>query len=269
MEINQVQTPVEENIIDINPTEEAQTQTVTPEYTPEPQPANIPESCNTDEPEGKKCKCDGHKCLLACNIILLLGLIALYILHFTGIGTPSKHNPNAAAPVIAKDGVLKVAYVDSDTLLAKYQYAIDLQEELNKYKDAQERNYQQQMTNFQKDYQNFIQTGETMTLSQQQAKEAELKQRAEKLSTLEAELTNKVMEKQMNSNIELLNRIFAFVREYNADNQQFDIILRKTFVDSPTLYMDSAMDITDEIIQGLNDEYKSVKAKKQKDEKTQ
>ena len=37
-----------------------------------------------------------------------------------------------------------------------------------------------------------------------------------------------------------------------------------TFVDSPTLYMDSAMDITDEIIQGLNDEYKSVKAKKAK-----
>lgn len=228
------------------------------------------ESCDNNTSNGntcdekKSCKCGGHKCLLACNIILLLGLIALYILHFTGIGTPSKHNPNATAPVIAKDGVLKVAYIDSDTLLAKYQYAIDLQEELDKYKDAQERNYQQQMTQFQKDYQNFLQTGETMTLSQQQAKEAELKQRAEKLSTLEAELTNKVLEKQMSSNTELLNRIFAFVREYNADNQQFDIILRKTFTDSPTMYMDSAMDITNEIIQGLNDEYKSVKAKKEK-----
>lgn len=222
-------------------------------------------TCNGNTYDEKKsCKCGGHKCLLACNIILLLGLIALYILHFTGIGTPSKHNPNATAPVIAKDGVLKVAYIDSDTLLAKYQYAIDLQEELDKYKDAQERNYQQQMTQFQKDYQNFLQTGETMTLSQQQAKEAELKQRAEKLSTLEAELTNKVLEKQMSSNTELLNRIFAFVREYNADNQQFDIILRKTFTDSPTMYMDSAMDITNEIIQGLNDEYKSVKAKKEK-----
>lgn len=263
MEINQPQdNPIEENNTSANTTE--QTQTLTPENTPQPQPANTPENCCADQPEkGKKCKCNGHKCLLACNIILLLGLIALYILHFTGIGTPSKHNPNAAAPVITKDG-LKIAYVDSDTLLAKYQYAIDLQEELNKYKEAQERSYQQQMSNFQKDYQNFIQTGETMTLSQQQAKEAELKQRAEKLSTLEAELTNKIMERQMNSNIELLNRIFAFVREYNADNQQFDIILRKTFVDSPTLYMDSAMDITDEIIQGLNDEYKSVKAKKAK-----
>ena len=175
--------------------------------------------------------------------------------------TNSKQNAEASAPVVAEGG-LKIAYVNTDTLLAKYQYAIDLQEELNKYKEAQEKSYQQQMTQFQKDYQNFLQTGENMTLSQQQAKEAELKQRAEKLSTLEAELTNKVLQKQMDSNIELLNRIFAFVREYNADNQQFDIILRKTFNDSPTLYMNPAMDITDEIIEGLNNEYKSVKAKK-------
>jgi Skp family chaperone for outer membrane proteins len=70
------------------------------------------------------------------------------------------------------------------------------------------------------------------------------------------------MQKQMDSNIELLNRIFAFVREYNADNQQFDIILRKTFNDSPSLYMNPAMDITDEIIEGLNNEYKEVKAKR-------
>ena len=117
-------------------------------------------------------------------------------------------------------------------------------------------------TQFQNDYQNYLKTGETMTLSQQQAKEAELKQRADRLSTLEADLTNKIMQKQMDSNTELLNRIFAFIREYNAENQQFDIILRKTFVDSPTMYMNPGMDITEEIINGLNEEYKSVKAKK-------
>lgn len=231
---------------------------------PQPEPASetLPDNqCQCCDTPNTPHKCKSNTCLLACNIILLLGLVALYILHFTGIGTPSKHNPDAAMPVINEDGVLKVACVDSDTLLAKYQYAIDLQEELNKYKDAQEKSYKQQMTQFQKDYQNFLQTGETMTLSQQQAKEAELKKRAESLSTLEAELTNKIMEKQMNSNIELLNRIFAFVREYNKDNQQFDIILRKTFTDSPTLYMNPAMDITDEIIEGLNKEYKTVKKK--------
>lgn len=217
------------------------------------------------QPEPHSC-CHHHGriplCLICTNILLFIGLVLIYIFHFTGVGTHSKYNPDASAPMVAEGGVLKVAYVDSDTLLAKYQYAIDLQEELNTYKDAQMRSAQNQMAQFQKDYETFLKTGETMTLTQQQAKEAELKQRYEKLSTLEAEVTNKVMQKQLESNIELLNRIFAFVREYNAANQQFDIILRKTFVDSPTIYMNPGMDITDEIINGLNEEYKSVKKNK-------
>ena len=99
-----------------------------------------------------------------------------------------------------------------------------------------------------------------MTLTQQQKTEAELKQRAEKMSTLEQELSAKILERQMSENTKLLNAIFAYIREYNAANQQFDIILRKTFNDSPTLYVNPAMDITDEIVNGLNEEYRNVKA---------
>lgn len=221
--------------------------------------------CGTDNSACKRqSACGTNKGLLACNLVLLVGLILLYIFHFTGIGakSPNKVNPNASMPVIAEDGQLKIAYVDSDSLLAKYDYAKDLEAELNAYKDAQEKNYRQQVTQFQNDYQNFLKTGENMTLSKQQETEADLKARADKLSTLEQELSAKVLQKQMDSNIELLNRIFAFVREYNADNQQFDIILRKTFNDSPSLYMNPAMDITNEIIEGLNQEYQQVKAKR-------
>lgn len=264
MEINQdLNKPVDDNSLDTISMKEPQEQRpANPEPTPN---AESPSAQAPDAPKDSCCtskKNCCHTAILVCNIILLIGLILLYIFHFTGIGAKTMHNPNAAAPVVAKDGVLKIACIDSDTILAKYQYAIDLQEELNKYKEAQEKSYQQQVTQFQKDYQNFIQTGENLTLSQQQATEAELKQRADKLGALEAELTQKVMQKQLDANIELLNRIFAFVREYNAANQQFDIIMRKTFNDSPTMYINPAMDITDEILQGLNEEYKTVKGKK-------
>ena len=262
MEINQdLNKPVDDNSLDTIAIEENQEQRpANPEPLPQPETPEAQSAAKNSSCDSKKKCC--HTGILVCNIILLIGLILLYIFHITGFGGKTKYNPNATAPVVAKDGVLKVACIDSDTLLAKYQYALDLQEELNKYKESQEKNYQQQVTKFHKDYQTYLQTGENMTLSQQQATEAELKQRSEKLSTLEAELTQKVLQKQMDANIELLNRIFAFVREYNAANQQFDIIMRKTFNDSPTMYMNPAMDITDEIIEGLNEEYKSVKGKK-------
>ena len=198
-----------------------------------------------------------NKILITINAVLLLGLIGIYVLHFTS-RTNTKQNVDATAP-LQKEGGLTVAYVDSDTLLAKYQYAIDLQKELEAYRDQQERYYQQQMTQFQTDYQNYLKNGSTLTLTQQQAKEAELKQRAEKLSTLEQELLGKVTERQLTENTKLLNAIFAFIREYNAANQQFDIIMRKTFVDSPTLYLNPGRDITQEIIDGLNEEYANLK----------
>lgn len=263
MEIKQdLNKPVDDNSLDTIKMEQ-ENQEQRPANPEPPQPQAQPTMAAPQMPAPQPA-CKANKGLLFCNIVLLIGLVLIYIFHFTGIGAknPNRVNPNASMPVIAEDGQLKIAFVDSDSLLAKYQYAIDLQEELNKYKDAQEKSYQQQMTKFQNDYQNYLKTGENMTLSQQQATEAELKQRADKLATLEQELAAKVMQKQMDSNIELLNRIFAFVREYNADNQQFDIILRKTFNDSPSLYMNPAMDITDEIIEGLNNEYKEVKDKR-------
>lgn len=198
-----------------------------------------------------------NRILIICNAVLLLGLIGIYVLHFTS-RSGSKQNAAATEP-LQKEGGLTVAYVDSDSLLAKYQYAIDLQKELENYRDQQERYYQQQATQLQTDYQNYLQTGASMTLSQQQAKEEELKKRMEKMQTLEQELMAKVAERQLAENTKLLNAIFAFVREYNAANQQFDIIMRKTFADSPTLYLNPGMDITQEIIDGLNQEYANLK----------
>ena len=177
-------------------------------------------------------------------------------------GTPAtKENPNATAPVVAEGG-LKIAYVDTDTLLAHYEYAKELEAELKAYRDQQEANGRQQVEKFQRDYQDYLKNGSTLTLSQQQAKEAELKQRAERMATLEQELLAKVAERQITENTKLLNAIFAFVREYNEQNQQFALILRKTFENTPVLYVNPAMDITQEILDGLNAEYAQVKKNK-------
>lgn len=193
--------------------------------------------------------------VIAAAAALTLGLAAC------NNAPATKENPNATAPVVAEGG-LKIAYVDTDTLLAHYEYAKELEAELKAYRDQQEANGRQQVEKFQRDYQDYLKNGSTLTLSQQQAKEAELKQRAERMATLEQELLAKVAERQITENTKLLNAIFAFVREYNEQNQQFDIILRKTFENTPVLYVNPAMDITQEILDGLNAEYAQVKKNK-------
>lgn len=187
--------------------------------------------------------------------ITLICAAALLALGITACNNQSgKQNPDATTPVVTEGG-LKVAYIDTDTLLAKYQYAIDMEKEIRDYGEQQRRYGQQQVDAFQKDYNNYLQTGSTLTLTQQQAKEAELKQRAEKMQTLEQELMSKIAEKQSSETVKVMNAILAYVREYNAANQQFDIILTK----AATLYVNPAMDITDEIVKGLNEEYSNLK----------
>ena len=225
-------------------------------------PETIQKSELSEKAESQKTKCTANvKLLTVLNIVLLLAVAFLCVCHFTGFGAPSGSvkNPDATPVVVPTDGAFKIGYVNTDSILAKYQYALDLEKGLRDFQTAKEKEYEKKMTDFQTDYQNYLKTGDKLTLTQQKAKEEELKKRAEKLSTLEQELTLQVQERQMNDNKKLLDAIYAFVREYNAANQQFDIILRQTYADPPTLYMNPAMEITDEIIEGLNKEYEEYK----------
>ena len=174
----------------------------------------------------------------------LVGVIILFILFFC----TKVHKSTPAAPIAQTENGLTIAYVDTDSLMAKYQYAIDVTKELEQYRNAQENSYKRQMTQFQNDYQKYMQDGPNMTLTQQQNKEAELTLQIQKRTLAESE--------------KMTRAIYAFIREYNESHSNFTLILAKSFSSSPILYGNEGMDITDEIIQGLNDEYKKVKGKK-------
>lgn len=216
---------------------------------------------NCECPKEKKCKC-----LPIINCILLVGLVLLYIFHFTGIGAKggkSLVNADAKAPVAVGEGGLKIAYINTDTLMAKYQYAIDLQKQLQDFQTAKENSLKQQFAQFQKDYESYVKGGgENMTLSQQQAKEKELQERSQRLQGLEGEYTQQIAERTMNESEKMTKAVYNFIREYNAQNQQFDLILAKSFSSSPILYGNEGMDITDEILKGLNEEYAKIKNNK-------
>ena len=199
-------------------------------------------------------------------MILAIAVIVLYVLHFTGKCTNGAANPDAKSAMVPENGVLKVAYINTDTLNAKYEYILDLEKELKAYSAAKENSYKQQMASFESDYKNFLKTGDQLTLTQQQAKEAELKKRAEKLGGLEQELAMQIAQKQAADQEKMVKAVYAFIREYNAANQQFNLILAKSGASSPVLYGDEEMDITDEIINGLNEEYRNLK-KNEKEEK--
>lgn len=204
----------------------------------------------------KRC-CTGH---WIGGLVALLALVGIYVLHFTGIGTHRAPRPVAESRPADPTAVgVKVAYIDTDTLMAKYEYALDLQKELEAYQASKEKSYEQFAQKFQSDYENFIKTGDQLTLAQQQQTEQDLKERSAKLGTLQNDYALQIQQKLMQDSEKMTKAVYAFIREYNEEYLHYDIILSKSFNSSPVLYGEAGLDITNEILEGLNTEYRSLK----------
>lgn len=210
---------------------------------------------NNEMPQKTECKGIGTKILLG---ILIAAVAGLYIIQFSN--GESKENPNAT-PAVVNEGGVKVAYINTDSLMAKYQYAKDLEKELQTFQANKETSYQRQVEQLLKEEQEYLKTGANMTLSQQKAKEEEFQRREAELQQLQITYTQQIQDKTLQESEKMTNAIYAFIREYNEANQQFDIILSKSFSNTPILYGNPGMDITNEIIDGLNKEYESIKDK--------
>lgn len=214
--------------------------------------------------ENKKCKC--HLTATLILVLLCIAVAVLYVLHFTGNGTGKASAEGAAIQTaVVQDGAqLRVAYINTDTLMEGYEYARELQKKIEQV-SAQQASLAQQEEQFQADYQNYLQTGEKLTLSQQQEKEKELKDRYEKLMRLEKQYADLLPQKQKSLQDELdkmTKAVYNFIADYNSKHDNYNLILAKSYSNTPVLYGDEGMDITHEILDGLNQEYAQVKKNK-------
>ncbi|MDR1005340.1 MAG: OmpH family outer membrane protein [Bacteroidales bacterium] len=204
-----------------------------------------------------------HKKTRYASIIAIISLLVSVVLI---IGVmfchKDKTNSDNQSKVVAKtiqNGSLKIAYINTDTIMAKYEYAKDMEASLKAYQQQIENQLRSAGQQFQKDYEDYMKNGANLTLTKQKEKEKELTQRQQELPALQQEMAVKLQERQFNDNKKLVDAIYAFIDEYNKTHDKFNVILRKEYMNSPVLYIDKGFDITDEIIKGLNEEYKKVK----------
>ena len=189
--------------------------------------------------------------------ILTVAVVILFVLHFTG-------NKNAADSV---SGIsissseeftsnLPLAYFDADSLLEKYYFSIDLNEQIVKKREnasafltQQERNLQNAYENFQLRYQNnafATQQRAEQEAQRLQRQQQELQESADKMSM-------EVMEEIQRLNIQLRDTIINHLKEYNA-MKHYHIIFSNGSSNTvnPIVAANDVYNITDEVIEFLN-----------------
>jgi outer membrane protein len=185
-------------------------------------------------------------------------------------------SPAAGTPaVIGADstgGGFRVVYVNTDTLLEKYQYYKELKstmESEGKRAEAnmsqRDRDFQQKVAAFQQKVQESQQRAMMMTESEVNQLRGELEQTDQKLAGEEQELmklrnqlAENLAKREADLNKELRTKIDAYLEQFCTENG-YDLMLTKG-TGGAVLRGLPGMDVTAAVVQGLNDSYAQEKA---------
>ena len=186
---------------------------------------------------------------IGLNVILLIAVIVLYVLHFSDDSDNGENaEVNNAAPID-----LAIAYVNSDSLLKNYGFFQELEKQLIDKRDKLNVEYQNRAEGLQKEISNFQSTAGNMTISQARAVEEDLRKKQQNLMMYQEQLGQQLMQQESKMNTELYDKVSDYLHNYGKD-KNLQIVLTYT-KGSGVLYANEGLDITDQILNGLNEAY--------------
>ncbi len=188
------------------------------------------------------------------SILALIGVGVLFYLHFSPAKTSDRPLTNNAAK---QPGDFKIAYFDIDSLQEKYEYFKDVSGQIK----AKEASVTAQLNSLQESYQKRLkelqEKGPTMTQTEGEAAQREYAQMQQKYQQRQMSLEQDLKKHQMDVMTDVRARIESYLKEYNKQKgYAFILSYEPGFM---LYYRDSVYDITNDVIQGLNSEYKKEK----------
>ena len=177
------------------------------------------------------------------------------------IQAPQQQAP-AAAPVAYNGETLRIAYVDIDTLLMNYTLWMELNEEMIRKEESVRATLNEKAKTLQTEFEEFERKLNNNAFATRERAEAEqnriLKKREELEQTTERLTSELAIENNKNS-ILFRDSINAYINDYNK-TRGYNVILSR--IGDNILYIDYTMNITQDIIDGLNARHEKNKNKK-------
>ena len=188
--------------------------------------------------------------------ILAVAVVILFILHFAG---PKESAPVAASADHAGTVSLidtQMAYVDIDSLVPNYQMYIDLTADLQAKQNQKEADLNTKVQKFQKDladFQNKANKGLETRAKLEEMGNA-LNDRQQQLAQLQEQYAMEIQEEATVNNRKVLQRIMDYLTVYN-ETHHLHYVIGSSF-GGMLLYANPALNITQEVLAGLNASYK-------------
>ena len=187
---------------------------------------------------------------LGLSVLSLLAVITLYIIQFSPSKGDSTETSAAGAP-----SNLKVAYINSDTVLKYYDYFKITKDKLESKGKKLDQDLQSRAQNLQNEINAYQRNLSNMTIGQAKAVEDDLGKKQQNLRLYQQSLEQELVNEQAKMNNELYSKVTEYLKNYGT--QKGLEIVFKFDPSSDVLWGSNVLDITQEVIKGLNDAYKT------------
>lgn len=191
---------------------------------------------------------------LIINIVLAVAVGILFFLYFS-----LKSEVKTIASTVPSTGSIndvRIAFVNMDTLYAHYDEYMDLKAQIAEKQKRMENELNSKKNQYERkvmDYQDKVQKGLLLT-SERQRIEQQLYVDQQNLLRLGESMQNELAEETRVLNNRLGNNIVEFLKEYNKDGK-YVYIMSHVFGGN-LLYVNDSLDITADVIKGLNEKYR-------------
>ena len=185
---------------------------------------------------------------LILNIILFVAVAVLYYLHFSS----KSHAVVEGSSASASD--LKIAYINSDSVLKYYEFFKINKEKLESKGKKLDQDFRNRAQSLQNDISAYQTNVGSMTIGQAKAVEEDLGKKQQNLQLYQRSLEQEIMTEQSKMNEELYAKITAYLKQY-GEEKGLEVVL-KYDPTSDLLYGGKTIDITQDVIAGLNEAFK-------------
>jgi len=184
---------------------------------------------------------------LVLNIVLIIAVGVLYYFQFSG------KTSEVEEPSMLEETEYTVAYINSDSVLKNYEYFDVLQSELQEKSQKMEADYKNRAQGLQRELSDYQRNINNLTIGQAKALEEDLVKKQQNLRVYQESLGQELMKEESRISRQLYDSVTSFLKKYSERNNLHLVV--KYNQGSDVLYASDSMNITNAVINGLNNSY--------------
>ncbi|MEJ2883100.1 OmpH family outer membrane protein [Pedobacter sp. GR22-6] len=159
---------------------------------------------------------------------------------------------------VTVDANEKIVYVNSDSLLSKYQYFKDLKVKMDTKASAAQKDMAAKGQAFQREAAQYQQQANSMPANERAATEERLGRKQQELQAYQQNAGAALQNEQAIEQEKLYDTVADYLKGY-AKKKGYKMVLTFSKSNPTILFADESLDVTSEVIVGLNDSYKPEK----------